>query len=267
VAGWLAFALATGTLWSLHLRGLAGWSALPSYWGEILTRRDLWELAVNGGLDQHPTGPWVPLAAGLALLWFLWAGWRLQAEAAGVPARLGPWFWGLVDALAIGAVPLAVLAGLAAWGLCRLGGTGLQGLGWLDWLGGSVVRLGFFSALFLQWWLCRLDRAAAPPGLRMGSRRRLGAHLGLAFRRFWTHPGQWLALVLGGVALRTGLTLLVLTLAWRMGGGTLPRVWAFLALDLAAVAANAWLLGWFLRLTALFQRHDASCRAAGPGLG
>jgi hypothetical protein len=265
MAGWLAFALATGTLWTLHLRGLAGWSALPSYWGEILTERDVWELAVNGGLGQHWTGPWVPLAAALALLWLLWAGWRLQADAAGVPARLGPWAWGLVDALAIGVLPLAVLAGLAAWGLGWLGGTGIQALGWLDWVGGSLVRLAFCSALFLQWWLCRLDRAAAPPGFRLGSRTRLGAHLSLCFRRFWAHPGQWLALVLAGVALRAALTLLVLALAWRMGGGTLPRVGAFLALDLAAVAANAWLLGWFLRLTALFQRHDAICRTEGLG--
>jgi len=33
---------------------------------------------------------------------------------------------------------------------------------------------------------------------------------------------QWLTLVAGGAALRAGLTLLALALAWRVGGGTIP---------------------------------------------
>ena len=255
LAGWLAFSLGTHVLWALHLQALTGWSSLPSYWGELLTARDLWELLENGGLKAHWTGPWVPLAAGLAMLWFLWSGWRLQASAAGLPARLGPWLWGLLDTLLIGAAPLAALAGLLLLGLGWMGGTGIQGLGWLDWAGGGLVRLAFLSALFLQWWLCRLGRAGAGPDFR------LGAHLWLCFRRFWTHPLQWLSLVVGGVLVRTGLSLMVLALAWRLGGGSIPRVCAFLALQLVVVLANAWLIGWFLRLTALFLRNDAELRA------
>jgi hypothetical protein len=262
MAGGLAFSLLSNLLWALHLRSLTGWSGLPNYWGEMLTARDLWELVENGGLKAHWLGPWVPWAGGLAMLWFLWSGWRLQAAAAAFPARLGPWLWGLVDTLVIGVGPLAGLAGVLLWAFGRLGATGIQGLGWLDWLGGGLVRLAFVSALFLQWWLCRLGRAGAAPGFRLGSWKRLGGHLGLSFRRFWTCPVQWLTLVLGGVLLRAGLTLLVLFLAWRLGGGTLPRIAVFLALQLAVVLANAWQIGWFLRLAALFVRSDAELRAA-----
>jgi hypothetical protein len=260
---WLAFSLATNGLWALHLRQLTGWSSLPSYWGETLTARDLWELLENGGLRHHWTGPWVIPAGLLALAWVLWAGWRHQADAAGLPARFGAWAWGFLDALAVGLVPLALLAGLALWGLGWLGGTGIPALGWLDWVGGGLVRLAFPSALFLHWWLFRLARADGPAGFRLGAWRRLGGHLALGLGWFWTHPGQWLVLVLGGAALRAGLALAVLGLAWRLGGGTVPRVVAFLALQTLAVLANAWLIGWFLRLTALFLRHDAALRAAG----
>jgi len=259
-AAWVAFSLLSNVLWALHLSRLTGWSSLPNYWGELLTARDLMELLENGGLRAHWTGPWVPLAAGLAMCWVLWSGWRLQAAAAGLPARFGPWVWGLADALAIGA-PLAALAGLLLLALGGLAGTGIQGFGWCQWVGGSLVRLAFWSALFLQWWLCRLGRAGAPPGPRLGSWRALFRHLGVSFRRFWLHPLQWLSLVLGGVALRTGLTLLALALAWRLGGGTIPKVCGLLAMELAVVAVDAWLLGWFLRLAALFLRHDAAVRA------
>jgi hypothetical protein len=237
-AAWVAFSLLSNVLWALHLSRLTGWSSLPNYWGELLTARDLMELLENGGLRAHWTGPWVPLAAGLAMCWVLWSGWRLQAAAAGLPARFGPWVWGLADALAIGAAPLAALAGLLLLALGGLAGTGIQGFGWCQWVGGSLVRLAFWSALFLQWWLCRLGRAGAPPGPRLGSWRALFRHLGVSFRRFWLHPLQWLSLVLGGVALRTGLTLLALALAWRLGGGTIPKVCGLLAMELAVVAGT-----------------------------
>jgi len=256
-AAWMGFALVPQLLWSLHLSSLTGWSALPSYWGEMLTGRDVWELGVNGGLAQHATGPWTPLAAGLGLLWILWAGWRLQAERIGVPAHFGPWGWGLADALLIAVPPLALLAAVLLGGLAFLGATGRPALVWLQWAGTAVLLPVLISTFCLQWWLCRLARAEAAPGFRLGSWRALRRHLGLGFGRLWRHPGQWLALVLAGVALRSGLTLLVLTLAWRLGGGGLLRVALFLGLQLAAVAANAWLLGWFLRLTALFLRHQA----------
>jgi hypothetical protein len=44
-------------------------------------------------------------------------------------------------------------------------------------------------------------------------------------------------------------------------------VWVFLGLQALAVLANAWLLGWFLRLAALFLRHDAAVRAASHPTG
>lgn len=264
LAAWLVFSVATQGFWALHLRRLTGWSSLPSYWGETLTARDLWELLENGGLRGHWTGPWVIPAGGLALAWVLWAGWVLQAETAGRSARFGAWAWGFLDTLAVGLAPLALLAGGVLWGLARLGASGIPALGWLDWAGSSLVRLGFASALFVHWWLFRLARAAGPGGFRLGSWRRLGAHLALGLVRFWARPGQWLALVLASAALRSGLTLAVLGLGWRLGGGSVYRVVAILLLEVAAVLANAWLLGWFLRLTALFLRHDETVRTAVP---
>jgi hypothetical protein len=52
----------------------------------------------------------------------------------------------------------------------------------------------------------------------------------------------------------------VLLLAWRMGGSTTFRVWLFLLLLLIVTAVNGWLLGWLLRTTSLFWRHDALVR-------
>ena len=257
LGAWLAFSLLTSSLWAVHLGGLTGWSSLPNYWGELLTARDLWELLENAGLRSHWSGPWVPLAAAAALAWSLWAGWRLQAAIAGQPARLGPWLWGAVDTLVIGALPLTLLAGLLLWALAALGATGIPGLGWLNWVGGALVRLAWGSALFLQWWLCRLGRAGRTGRWSPG---RLRAHLGLSLIRLWRHPLQWFTLVLAGAALRAGLSLLVLALAWRWGGGTILKVGGFLALQLGVVCLNAWLIGWFLRLSALFLDHDARVR-------
>jgi hypothetical protein len=254
IAAWEAFALLSGTLWALHLARLTGWSSLPNYWGELLTARDLWELLENGGLRSHWSGPWVPLAAGAALAWFLWAGWRLQAAVLGLPARFAPWFWGAADALVLGVVPMTLLAGVLAWGLDALGGTGIPWLGWLDWVGGTLVRMLWASALVLHWWLCRLGRVLAADGRRPLPRGHLRRSLG----RFWRHAGPWCGLLAVGVLLRTGLALLVLLLAWRMGGGTIPRVCGFLALQAGVVAANAWLIGWFLRLVALYLGQESS---------
>ncbi len=260
LAGWLCFHVLTSALWAAHLKALAGWSALPSYWGELITVRDLWDMAVNGGLKDQWTGPWVPLAALGAMAWFLWASWKVQARAAGVPARLGAWLWGFVDALFLAALPLALLGSAIFWVLSALAGTGIQGLGWLDWVGGVLIRLAFVSVFFLQAWLCRLDRAAAP-GWNLGGARALGRHLRGSFLRLWTHPIQWTALVAGGVVVRTGLPFLVLLLGWRMGGGTPVRVWSLLGLQALAVLVNAWLIGWFLRVTALFWRNDSAVEA------
>jgi hypothetical protein len=257
-ASWLVFFLFSNVFWALHLRGLAGWSSLPNYWGELLTARDLWELVENGGLKNHWSGPWVPIAAFGACLWFLWSGWRLQAGSAGLSARLSAWAWGFLDALLIGALPLTLIAMVKLWFLAKLAGTGIQGLCWFALVAGPLVRLACLSAFFLQWWLCRLGRAAGPQAWRLGGWRALGRHLWDAFSRFWLHPIQWGLLVAVGVLLRAGLTFLVLFLAWRWGGGTPLRVTVFLLLQVLVVLFNAWQLGWFLRLVGLFWRHDAA---------
>jgi len=260
LAGWLCFHVLTSTLWAVHLKALAGWSALPNYWGELLTVRDLWELAVNGGLKDQWTGPWVPLVALLALAWFLWAGWQVQARAARVHGRLSAWFWGFLDALALAALPLFLIGLAVSWCLGGLASTGIQGLGWLDLVGGVVLRLALVSAFFLQVWLCRLGRAENG-GWNLGGWGSLGAHLRISFLRFWSHPLQWTALVLGGVLVRAGLPFLVLLLGWRLGGGTPVRVWSLLGLQALAVLVNAWLIGWFLRVAALFWKHDTAVQA------
>ena len=74
ILAWVAFDALSGTAWALHLKGLAEWSALPNYWGELLTARDVWELLENGGLKQDPLGAWAPLVGFLALVWVFWAG-------------------------------------------------------------------------------------------------------------------------------------------------------------------------------------------------
>ena len=257
---WLAFYLLTNVLWAVHLTRLAGWSSLPSYWGELLTVRDLWELLENGGLKHHWSGPFTPIAAGLAMVWFLWAGWRVQTRAADLEPAFGPWAWGFLDAVLIGALPLGLVGGLMLWFLGKLGGTGIQGLAWLDVVAGLLVRLSCLSVFFLQWWLCRLSRAMGARGWLLGGWPALGRHLADTFLQLWLYPMQWGAVVLGGVVVRTGLPFLVLLLAWRWGGGTPVRVWSFLLLQVAAVLVDAWLLGWYLRLTAQFGRHDAAVR-------
>ena len=260
MAGWLCFHVLTSTLWALHLRALAGWSSLPSYWGELITARDLWELAENGGLKDHWTGPWAPLAALVAMAWFLWASWQVQARAAGVPGRFMAWLWGFVDALFLAALPLALLGWLGLGCLSWLASSGIQGLGWLNLVGGTIFRLALVAAFFLQAWLCRLDRAAVR-GWNLGSGAALGFHLRRSFLRFWTHPVQWTVLVAGGVVVRAGLPFLVLLLGWRLGGGTPVRVWSLLGMQALAVLLNAWLIGWFLRVVALFWRNDAAVQA------
>ena len=254
LAGWLCFHVLTSTFWAMHLKALAGWSGLPNYWGELLTVRDLWELAENGGLQDHVTGFWAPLAAVLAMGWFLWASWKVQARAADLPGTFKAWVLGFLDALLIGALPLALVGFLVLGFLSLLAGTGIQGLGWLDWVGGTVFRLSLVSTFFLQAWLCRLGRAGQ-------AKAPLARHLKESFLRLWSHPVEWTVLVVGGVAVRTGLPFLVLLLGWRLGGGTPVRVWSLLGLQAAAVLIDAWLIGWFLRVTALTWKNDAAVQA------
>jgi len=140
-----------------------------------------------------------------------------------------------------------------------VGQSGLDALGWLAFFGRPLVWMALIAALNVQWWLCRLGRTA---GLTRGYR----AHLQDCFLKLWSHPIQWGLLNVGGAALRSLLPFLVLLLAWRLGGGTTFRVWLFLLLQLLVMAINGWLMGWLLRVTALFANHDALVRDARAAL-
>lgn len=264
LAGWLLFQVLTSAVWALHLKAHAGFglghpggSGLPNHWGEMLSARGAWELLENGGLKNDILGTATPVFAVLGLVWLLWSGWRLQAEAAGVPGRVGPWLLGFLDALLIGLLPLALAAVPLFWGLGKLAGLGFATLGWLHLLGGTVLRAALLSALLLQWWLCRLNRAASPSGaLHLGSWRAYGRHLKASFLALWRHPIHWGSLLVAGSALRLGLAWAALWLGWRLGGGSAGRVWLFLLVQALATAANAGLIGWFLRLTGLYWAQD-----------
>jgi hypothetical protein len=261
ILAWLGFQVLSSSLWAQHLLGLAGWSSLPTYWGEQLSARDVWELMENGKLFEHPFGFWTPLFALGFLAWALWAGWKIQAAAAESRAGFGPWILGLVDALLIGLLPILLVEGALTWFLQKLGGTGIQGLGWANLVGGTLVRLVAVSAFLLQWWLCRANRAgAASGGFRLGSWTALARHLGHSFLRLWLNAGQWGMLLTGGVILRFGLHFFVLVLAWRWGGATPARVWLFLGLQALATFLAAWAMGWMLRVTGQFWRHDFRVR-------
>ncbi len=270
IAGWLALQLTTSLAWAIHLKGYAGFggslgggSGLPAHWGEMLTARDLWELLENGGLKHDLLGTATPVFATLGLIWLLWAGWRLQAEAAEVPGRLGPWLLGLLDAALIGVLPVVLAAWPVLWLLGKLGGLGFATLGWVNLVGGSILRLAAISAVLLQWWLCRLNRAASPArGFRLGSWRDYRNHLRDSFLRLWLHPIHWGTLLVGGTAARLGLAWIALWIGWRLGGGSSGRVWLLLLAQLVATAAGAWLLGWMLRLAGLFWAQDRRVRQA-----
>lgn len=268
LAAWVLFQALGSAAWAQHLRGFAGFgpgreggSGLPSHWGGLLTSRDAWELLENGGLKRDPVGP-VTAALGLAALaWALWAGWRLQAARAGGPGGFRPWLYGALDALLIGLPPLALLGALLLAGLSWLGGLGFAWLGWLDLAGGALLRLTLASLLMVQWWFCRLARDQDPAAaLLPGGWRAWGGHLRVAFVRLWLHPVHWGAMALLGSLLRAGLSLLALWAGWRMGGDGPVRVWVFLLLQVLAAAAGAWLLGWFLRVAALFLAQDRLVR-------
>lgn len=259
LGGWILVALGPALGWAGHLRRAAGWSALPAHWGEQISARDLWEIWENGGLKHRLTNSPTVHLLGLGLILVLWCGWRMQAETAGRKARLGPWLLGALDTLVIGFLPLGAAAWIGDLALAWIGGLGIDGLGWTAFFGRPLLWTALVAALNLQWWFCRLGRAA---GLSRGYR----AHLTDCFLRLWTHPVQWGLVNLGGAALRALLPFLVLLLAWRLGGGTSTRVWLFLGLQILVTAVNAWLLGWLLRATALFFVHDAQVRGVRAAL-
>ncbi len=253
MVGWMLVLLGPALGWAGHLRRAAGWSALPSHWGEQITTRDLWELVENGGLQHRLTNSPTVHLFGLGLVVVLWCGWRMQAEEAGQRARLGPWLLGALDTVLIGFLPLGLVTWLADWTLGKVGGLGIDGLGWLAFFGRPLLWMGLVAALNLQWWFCRLGRTA---GLARGYR----GHLGDSFMQLWSHPVQWGLITLGGAALRSLLPFLVLLLAWRLGGGTTFRVWLFLLLQLTVTALNGWFMGWLLRTAARFWNHDVAVR-------
>lgn len=258
---WLGFQVFSSTIWALHLRGLAGNSSLPTYWGEQLSAREVWELMVNGHLAEHPFGFWTTLVAVGFLAWALWAGWKVQARAAAQPARFSAWALGLIDAFLVGLLPILLVAEAMLWMLGKAGSTGIQGLGWANLVGGLLVRLTAVAAFLLQWWTCRGNRAGSPHrGFRLGSWSALGRHLGHCFLRVWMNALQWAVLLVAGVILRFGLHFMVLLVAWRWGGATPGRVWMFLCLQGLATVTSAWLMGWLLRLVAQFAQHDARVR-------
>lgn len=259
LAAWAFFEICTSAAWAIHLRGFTsfagGWSALPQHWGEMLSAKDLWNLAVNGEMGREPFGTAVPCLAAFGLAWMFWASWRHQAEEAALPARLRDWILGLFDALVIGLVPLLLPFLLVSKLLTASASTGIPGLGWLAFIGRPLLLLAFVSALMGQWWLCRLNRAAAAGDSFATFLAAYPRHLKDSFLRLWSHPVQWTALHLGGAALRAGLTFGALFLGWRWGGGGSGRVWAFLGVQVLATLVNAFLLGWLLRLTARYWRR------------
>ncbi len=252
--GWMLVLLGPALGWAGHLRRSAGWSALPNHWGDSLSARDIWELVVNGGLQHRLTNSPTVHLFGLGIVIVLWCGWRLQADRVGLQARLGSWLLGALDTVLIGFLPLGLVAWMADFLLGKAWGSGLEALGWLAFFGRPLVWMALVAALNLQWWLCRLGRAAKPS-------RGYRAHLADSFLGLWSHPIQWGLVSVGGAALRSLLPFLLLLLAWRMGGGTTFRVWLFLLLQLLVTTVNGWLMGWLLRTTALFWRHDALVRS------
>lgn len=264
MAGWLVFQVLSSTAWAFHLKGHIGFgfnqsggSGLPTHWGEMLSARNLWELLENGGLKNDILGTATPVFATLGFLWLLWAGWRMQADAAEVTGSIGAWLLGLGDAAVIAALPLSLAAWPVLWLLGKLADLGFATLGWANLVGGTILRLSLVSAILLQWWFCRLNRAADPSGgVLLGSWGAYRRHLRDSFLRLWLHPIHWGTLLIAGTTLRLGLGWLALWIGWRMGGGSAGRVWLFLAMQVIATAAGAWLIGWSLRVTALFWAQD-----------
>jgi hypothetical protein len=251
----LLLALAPAALWASYLIDHAqvggGWSALPAHWGEQLNAKDVYELFDRGEIHGLlGFGASTALVAGLFLI--LWASWKHQAEAAGLRQRLGAWIGGFFDLLLAG-IPVLLLYLIVFISLTRVGESGIPPLGWLSFYGKPLLMLSTLSALMMQWWLLRLNRLE-----RKG--QNWLAHLFLGLQRLWSHPVQWAGLALGGALARLALHAAVIDFAWRMGGGTVGRVWIFVLLEALAALIGAWIMGWMLRAVAMFWRHDQAVR-------
>jgi hypothetical protein len=257
ILGWELLALGTATFWARHLQNHTaishGWSALPNHWGEQLSAQDIAELIMHGEL-RSPLGASASLMLLLGLVLLLWSGWRMQAEQVGLRARFGAWFGGLFDALLIGLLPLLIAASLLSWPIRSASDWGIPLLSWMNGILMPLFGLAMVSALNVQWWLCRLNRLDRREGYLR--------HLTQSFLRLWRHPVQWFLICFGGAVLRLTLQALVLLLAWRLGGESSGRVALFIGLQALSTAINAWILGWLLRATALYWRHDQDVRSA-----
>ena len=255
LAGWALLALAPPTLWASylmdHARVSAGWSALPAHWGEQLNAKDVIELFDRGEVHGF-LGGGAATALCLGLFLVLWASWKHQAETTGLRPRLGAWVGGLLDTLLAGLPVLALYLAVSAF-LGYVGDQGVPILCWIAFYGRPLLGLAALSALMTQWGLLRLNRME-----RKG--QSWFAHVKLGFLRLWSHPVEWTGLTLGGALLRLALNFAVVDLAWRTGGATVARVGLFVLLDVLAALIGAWTLGWMLRVTALFWRHDQAVR-------
>jgi hypothetical protein len=190
------------------------------------------------------------------MLWILWSGWKLQARTVDIKAGLMPLLASVPIALILGYLPLWIMHASLWNTFAYLESTGIQFLGWINLFIGPLLHMAFASALLLQWWLCRIDLARHMPGCA----REWAIHLKDSFFRLWAHPVQWGNIVFFGVTIRAGLAFCVLLLAWKWGGQVVSRVYALFFLQIAVSAANAWIIGWALRVTALYWKHDLEVR-------
>ncbi|HJW33312.1 MAG TPA: hypothetical protein VJ505_08110 [Holophagaceae bacterium] len=253
ILGWLLASLPPAFFLARHLVGLAGHSGMPVHWGERLDAKELMELWWNGEWRHQPLPAWALVFLLLGLGVALWSGWRMQADRLNREATFGPWFKGALEALLLGPLPLYLPVMVGIFILKIFGERGIDSFAWLLFIFRPLFWFAWSGACFLQWALLRVARLDPERGGWF-------KHLGHSFQRLWLHPLQWGALILGGSALRLFLHGTALAIGWRMGGATLGRVWMLVLLQLIAVAASAWTLGWVLRVAALFTVHDAYIR-------
>lgn len=257
MAGWLILALAPAFLWASYLMGHTqvgnGWSAMPTHWGEQLNAKDLVELFDRGEV-HGPLGFGASTALIIGFVLVLWASWKHQAGAAGLRHRVGPWIGGAFDTVLLG-IPFLLVFLITSAFLGYLGGLGVPALSWIAFFGRPILALATLSTLMIQWWLMRLNRLERKGLTWFG-------HAKLGFLRMWGHPVQWFVLAVGLAMLRLAIHAAVIEFAWRLGGGSVGRVWLFVGLEALAALIGAWTLGWLLRATALFWRHDQAVRRA-----
>jgi hypothetical protein len=257
ILGWAAFQALTTLSWAAHLKAKLGNSSLADNWGELLTARDVWEIMENANLKDSILGFWTVGIGAVAMLWILWSGWKLQVKPVGLKAGFLPWLTAIPTALLVGYLPLWMLHAFL-WNIfAYLASLGIQFLGWINLFAGPLLRMAFASALMLQWWLCRIDLAHNMPSRAS----EWLIHMKDSFFRLWTHPVQWGNIVLFGVAIRAGLAFCILLLAWKWGGQSLLRIRTIFLLQIAVSAINAWIIGWLLRLTARYWKHDMEVRS------